>query len=95
MSLSFDRSNRAITCPTAETPLSVLPHLEYCTSFLLPIKSLVFSRALKISAYKAIGSLKKKNKIIYCKLSFLQHSAINLTINKLISSSSTYQVEQV
>uniref|UniRef100_A0A2P2LQL7 tRNA pseudouridine38/39 synthase isoform X5 n=1 Tax=Rhizophora mucronata TaxID=61149 RepID=A0A2P2LQL7_RHIMU len=56
MSLSFDRSNRAITCPTAETPLSVLPHLEYCTSFLLPIKSLVFSRALKISA-STVGSI--------------------------------------
>jgi len=38
-----------LTCPTDETPLSVLPHLEYCDFFLSPTKSLVFSRALKIS----------------------------------------------
>lgn len=40
------------TCPTEETPLSVLPHLEYCISFLsTPTTSLVFFRALNISDY--------------------------------------------
>lgn len=38
-----------LTCPTEDTPLSVLPHLEYIDVFLSPTKSLVFSRALKIS----------------------------------------------
>ena len=41
-----------LTCPTEETPLSVLPHLEYCDSFLSPTNSLVFSKALKISDCK-------------------------------------------
>lgn len=41
-----------LTCPTEETPLSVLPHLEYCKSFFSLSTSLVFSRALNNSDCK-------------------------------------------
>lgn len=51
------QSKVILTCPTAETPLSVLPHREYFISFLSPIKSLVLSRALKISDCKKTQSI--------------------------------------
>lgn len=63
------------TCPTEETPLSVLPHLEYCNSFLSPTASHVFSRALKISDCKSTKLYKENHKFMLngyfkCKLVF-------------------------
>lgn len=43
-SLSLDRKYSAITCPTAEASLSVLPHLEYCISFYHQLKVLFFQQ---------------------------------------------------
>lgn len=53
-----------LTWPTEETPLSVLPHREYCNSFLSPNMSLVLSRALKSSPCMKKPSA-CANKILY------------------------------
>lgn len=80
-----------LTCPTEETPLSVLPHREYCDSCLSPTKSLVFSRALKISDCKEAKYSTNNQKYCICSFIFLNlcpnFLQTNFIVNLVVSLS--------